>query len=104
MADDNPIFAEIAALLETRSPAPLAELEDTLTSGYATALQLEAERWRIERRIAEVASLAGEGRRAPAGELASLARRLSAADGELSRLRTMLGTLRDRADEVRAAA
>src|SRR5919197_2036268 len=35
-------------------------VEHTLTAGYARALALEAERWRLERRIAEVASkLAG---------------------------------------------
>ena len=33
----------------------LARMEDTLTEGYAQALALEAERWRLERRIGEVA-------------------------------------------------
>src|SRR5215207_10569199 len=102
MTDDNPIFAEIAALLDGGSSPALHELENTLTSGYAAALQLEAERWRIERRIAEVGSLLGDGQgRGKARELAKLARRLTAADAELARLRGILGTLRSRTEAAR---
>jgi hypothetical protein len=100
-ADNATIFAEIEALLETSASSGLAEIEDTLTSGYAAALQLEAERWRIERRIAEVAGLLGDGEGDGTTELAKLARRLTSADADLSRLRGMLGTLRIRADAVR---
>jgi post-segregation antitoxin (ccd killing protein) len=102
MTVENPIFAEIAALLESAPDAGIDELEDTLTSGYAAALQLEAERWRIERRIAEVAGIVESA--GGTDELTRLARRLTAADHDLSRLRGLLGTLRDRADAVRTAA
>jgi hypothetical protein len=106
MPDHADILRQIQALLdESRTPA-LDELEDTLTSGYAAALALEAERWRIERGIAEAAAtlgaeVAGHGR---TQELARLGRRLSAAADDLARLREMLGTLRERADAARAAA
>lgn len=104
MPENTLIFAEIEALLAPGSKAPLDELEDTLTSGYAAALALEAERWRLERRIAEVAALVGEGRRGKTRELSTLAHRLTSTDTDLSKLRGLLGSLRERADEVRAAA
>ena len=57
-------------------------IERTLTDGYAYALELEAERWRLERKIGEVARLiAGNGAVDHASELASLSQRLSRADG-----------------------
>ena len=98
---------EIRTLLD--SP-PLGEdapsidaIEDTLTAGYARALALEAERWRLERRIAEVAAQLG---RKPQDdehdELTQLGQRLSAADGDLTLLRDLLASLRSRANEVRA--
>ena len=46
----------IAAPVDGADAPPLARLEDTLTAGYARALALEAERWRIERRIGQVAT------------------------------------------------
>ena len=104
MAEESDIFAEIEALLSERGKPGLEQLEDTLTSGYAAALALEAERWRIERRISEVAALLGEGKRGGTKEIVKLAERLNAADADLARRRGMLSTLRDRADAVRAAA
>jgi hypothetical protein len=101
------IQEEIRTLLDappTGEDAPsLDDLEHTLTAGYARALTLEAERWRLERKIAEAA--AGLGEDGDAGlhaELATLGRRLAAADGDLTRLRALLASLRTRADEVRA--
>ena len=91
---------QIEHLLADAEPT-LAVLEDTLTQGYAEALALEAERLRIERRLGEVARTATADH---AEELRSLGCRLSTADGELLRLRTMLGTLHDRARVLRAAA
>jgi ABC-type phosphate transport system auxiliary subunit len=83
----------------------LDHLEHTLTSGYARALALEAERLRVERRLADIATrLAEEATDEDASELASLAQRLSVADDDLTRLRTLLVSLRSRADEVRARA
>ena len=100
---------EIRLLLDAPSfgaEAPSLEaIEHTLTAGYARALALEAERWRLERKIAELASLlAADSRDRPAAELAALGRRLSDADGSLRQLRALLASLRLRADEVRAAA
>jgi hypothetical protein len=90
---------EIQELLSADAPT-LARMEDTLTEGYARALALEAERWRIERRIGEVAR---EGRTDIGEELKSLGMRLTHADGELSKLRSLLGTLHERARAARLA-
>lgn len=107
MTNVNPIIAEIEALLDDEAPRGLDEIEDTLTSGYAGALALEAERWRIERRIAELASELGgdaEFELHRTEEIVGLAQRLSVADDSLIRLRETLSALRERADAVRAAA
>lgn len=107
MTDVNPIFAEIEALLDDVAPRALDEIEDTLTTGYAAALALEAERWRIERRISALAAeLGGEAGReqSRATEIVELAQRLSGANADLTRLREVLGSLRERADAARAAA
>jgi len=63
-----------------------------------------AERWRLERKIAEVASsLGGTSTRGSHSELATLGQRLSVADGDLTLLRELLSSLRMRADEARTA-
>jgi len=77
-------------------------IEHTLTAGYAKALALEAERWRLERRIAEAAAKLADARDPQHSELATLGQRLSAADGDLARLRELLSSLRTRADEIRS--
>jgi len=77
-------------------------VEHTLTAGYARALALEAERWRLERRIAEVASKLAEAGESRHSELANLDQRLSTAGGDLARLRELLASLRLRADEIRS--
>lgn len=102
------IHDEIRTLLESApdgDDAPtLDAIEDTLTAGYARALALEAERWRLERRIADLASkLADEAGELSHTELAKLGERLSEANGDLRRLRSLLSSLRTRADEVRTA-
>ena len=58
----------------TGASAPsLACMEDALTEGYAKALALEAERWRLERRLGEVArTVAG-----PAPDVSNVAEELS---------------------------
>ena len=54
-------IAELLRMPEDGTGAPsLDTIETTLTDGYAEALALEAERWRIERRLGEVARDAGE--------------------------------------------
>ena len=91
---------QIEDLLSAESPT-LARLEDTLTEGYARALAIEAERWRLERRIGEVAR---EGRSDVGEELRSLGTQLTRADGELVELRGLLGTLHERARVLRKAS
>jgi hypothetical protein len=102
------IHDEIRHLLEAPATGPaaptLAAIEHTLTAGYAEALALEGERWRIERRVAEAAASLAEGEAARADELAGLGRRLSATERELAGLRSLLTSLRDRAAAVRATA
>jgi ABC-type phosphate transport system auxiliary subunit len=100
---------DIRTLLDappTGDDAPsLDHIEHTLTAGYARALALEAERWRLERQIADVAARLGdEVTDEDTSELAQLGRRLSSADDDLSRLRGLLVSLRGRADEVRTTA
>src|SRR5918999_2303502 len=96
MGQDLPAFLRgIRPQLDARGAAPakplLAELEHTLTDGYAQALGLEAERLRIERRIGEMAHrLDGPD---DVAELQELALRLRQADDELANLRDVLVTL-----------
>lgn len=101
-----PLRDEIAELLrmpENGTGAPsLDAIESTLTDGYAAKLELEAERWRIERRLGEVARDGGNG--TDRRELARLSEQLDTADGELSRLRTLLDRLQSVRRRRRAAA
>jgi hypothetical protein len=80
----------------------LARLEDTLTVGYAQALELEAERLRLERRLAEVVrAVGGTDGTAYVEELSTLSTRLTSADGELTRLRALLRSLHERTRSAR---
>jgi hypothetical protein len=88
---------QIELLLSAEAPT-IETLESTLTEGYAQALVLEAERWRLERRLGEVAR---EGGADLADEVSSIGVRLNRTDGELVRLRAMLGTLHERARSAR---
>lgn len=101
------ILADIEQLLAATSAdgtgGELSTIEHALTSGYAHALALEAERWRLERQLGVLAAdLSEEGADARVDELAQLARRMSAADGDLSRLRGLLAALRVRASALRS--
>jgi hypothetical protein len=103
------IHDEIRTLLDSPpagAEAPtIDDIEHTLTAGYAKALALEAERWRLERRIAEVAAKLGTNpEEVEHSELAHLGQRLSAADGDLNNLRVLLSSLRGRAEQVRETA
>jgi hypothetical protein len=106
MADLAPLLERITGLLKHRPADPgkplLTEMEDTLTDGYARALQLEAERLRLERRIGELAhSVNGPEQ---ADELKALAARLRDVDLALEGLRDRLGALQKHLEAVRAAA
>ena len=102
----NDRISSMLAAPPTGDEAPsLDEIEETLTAGYANALALEAERLRIERQIAAAAaSLSAESEDPTTAELASLGQRLTAADGDLARLRALLSSLRLRADQARTTA
>ena len=85
-------------------PASLARLERTLTDGYAYALALESERWRLEQRMSEVAGELNEGNQAlKSKELALLSDRLATNAGLLSGLRGELTRLRARTSAARRA-
>ena len=95
-----PMVQQIEELLSDAAPS-LASVEHTLTEGYARALALEAERLRIEKRVVEVVKDQGADQ---ASELRALGSRLTSADGEIERLRALLGRLADRARTLRAAS
>jgi hypothetical protein len=85
--------------------APSAEAEDTLMDGYARALELEAERARLERRFAAVAqTLAEDHDPSELPELGSLRQRITTMEAELARLRAVLGVVRRRLMAAAAAA
>jgi hypothetical protein len=95
------LLERIQTLIDSEA-GDLAQIERTLTDGYAEALSLEAERWRIERRIAEVTHGIQRGDTAKkARELASLARRLDGNANALAKLRGLLAELRRYASRVR---
>ncbi len=104
------LIDDILELLATPKAAPskpfLDRVDATLTDGYAQALQLEAERGRTERRIAEVvARLGGDQashRHEP--ELVELSEKLMSENAEIASLRTLLTSLRGRRSELRSAA
>ena len=103
------LIDEILELLSAPSAAssrPLLERVDaTLTDGYAEALQLEAERRRIEVRIAEVvAGLSDKTSHRHEPELVALSEKLMSANADIASLRTLLTSLRDRRTELRSAA
>jgi ABC-type phosphate transport system auxiliary subunit len=104
--DLSALLQRIRNQLDVRGADPakplLTEMEHTLTDGYARALELEAERLRLERRIGELAhSLDGPDE---AKELRRLAIDLRRIDEILAALRGELAALRQHVDEARAAA
>jgi hypothetical protein len=101
------IESEIQAMLDApatgRESPTLASIEDMLTSGYARAMAVEAERWRLERRLAELAGTPSAGIDNDA-ELRRVGAELKSADTDLVALRALLAELRKRADAARATA
>ncbi len=83
----------------------LESIERTLTDGYAHALSLEAEKWRLEKRITEVAQGLQRGDISKkAKELATLAKRIDGNVGDLAELRSVLADLRRHAQDVRVGS
>ena len=95
------VLTEIRSLLDMPASAEQpsrADVEYTLTSGYAYALALEGERLRIERRLRELLrSDVGSSARVRMEEIAELTRLLAGADRELASVRALLSTLRSQA-------
>jgi hypothetical protein len=90
-------MAEIRSLLDLPAGAelpPRADLEHTLTSGYAYALGLERDRARLERSLR---ALVRAVPRADSDEVAELSGRLAHADQELAGVRALLASLRAQA-------
>lgn len=95
------ILEQINALID--APAQDREtIERTLTDGYAHALSLEAEKWRLEKRINEVAQGLQRGDTAKkARELVELAKRVDGNHGDLTQLRSVLADLRRHLEAAR---
>jgi hypothetical protein len=103
MDDVSTLIERIDLLLEAPSEEGgdsaevRAHIETTLTDGYARALALEAEHWRLQREIGAIAAELAEGGGEPrTKELAALARRLTVSEQELEALRDTLRSLRGR--------
>jgi septation ring formation regulator EzrA len=95
----------LAEPAQTEEPAALARLERTLTDGYAYALALEAERYRLERRMSELAGELNDGNQElKTKELAHVSDRLSSNASILTALRETLTQLRARSSELRSKA
>jgi ABC-type phosphate transport system auxiliary subunit len=98
------LLEKITALMRG-STRDLDAIERTLTDGYAHALSLEAEKWRLEKRMTEITQSLHRGdTQQKALELSELARRLDGNAGDLDRLRGLLSDLRRHADDVRVSA
>ena len=95
------VLAEIQAL--TAEPAPrLEEVEETLTDGYACALELEMERLRLQRRLEQQAGVLTERPGSDSvAEITGLARGVAEADDELAELRAALVLLKETAARIR---
>lgn len=92
VAEMSALLDEIAAVISDDG-ADRAQVERTLTDGYAHALTLESERLRLEKRIAELAERRGSK---ATQEVAMLNRELVGTSGNLATLRSTLAELRKR--------
>ena len=98
------LLEQISALI-SEPEGDLDTIERTLTDGYAHAMSLEAEAWRLGKRIREVAQGLQRGdTMKKAQEISALAERVEGSAGDLATLRALLADLRRHADDVRVAA
>jgi ABC-type phosphate transport system auxiliary subunit len=98
------LLAQINELLDS-SARDLGKIEHTLTDGYAYALSLDAERWRLEKRATTLTQELQRGDTAEkARELSEIAERLEANAADLDGLRALLADLRRHADGVRVGS
>jgi hypothetical protein len=106
MPTKEQLMAQISALLaKADGEDDPAQLERTLTDGYAKALSLEAERWRLQQRIGQMTAAAARGESASRAELAAATRLLESQEGDIADLRAALSRLQQRhASAVRAPA
>src|SRR5947207_10208899 len=78
------VCEQISALIAAPT-RDLEEIEHVLTDGYAQALLVEAEKWRLEKRMGEVAQDLQRGDTAKkVRELSTLAKQVDANAGELA--------------------
>ena len=105
MAVDRPLLAGVLADIQTLTvePAPrLEEVEETLTDGYACALELGMERLRLQRRLEQRAGVLAERPGSDSvAEISGLARGVAEADDELAGLRAALVLLKETAARIR---
>jgi hypothetical protein len=98
------LLTRIKALL-SGSTHDLDHIERTLTDGYARALSLEAERWRLEKRVTTLTQGIQRGDTAKkARELAEIAEQLDGNADDLRTLRVVLSDLRRHAASVRVGS
>jgi septal ring factor EnvC (AmiA/AmiB activator) len=103
MLEDTELVLDRIGAVVDAAPRDMEQIERTLTDGYAQALALEAERFRLQRRLTEVAeTIAVDASAEKAKELSAIVARLDHNSGSLSRLRGKLADLRQHADRVRA--
>jgi hypothetical protein len=96
------LLQKISSALDGESDHDLDQIESTLTDGYAYALSIEAEQWRLERRLSAVAhDLEGGDMAEKALELSAISKRLDGNADDLAKLRSLLTDLRRRASDMR---
>jgi hypothetical protein len=96
-ADLDLLQERIRALLDADADGvglPRAEIEPTLTEGYARALELDAESLRIEKRIELLTREVAGGREVRPGRFSSLLRAMHESETKCAELRTLLESLR----------
>jgi predicted RNase H-like nuclease (RuvC/YqgF family) len=97
MYELEPLLTEIATLLDQdEGRDDPAQIERTLTDGYAQALTLEAERSDLERRVLRLSLELDENGDATLREVKELARQLHDCDDSVERLRGELVRLKRR--------